>query len=271
MTGRTLRRPEPEVRPSGCIFCRWAGSKAATVAPGTLPDPGALIADFTARKTDLPVDYQHQSDAPLAEQSGPVPAAGWIKELRLATNALWGRVEWTERARALIEAKEYRYLSPVFWHDKAGRIGRLKGAGLVHTPNLHLKALAAEEAPMTDTPETPEPAKAPDPAAMLAKILGLLGLPPDADAQALMAALEKALADPDPKRLVPVAAVQEMLRDRNARLAPPSEAAAGSRSTMPCGAAASRRPCGIGRWRFAVRTPTALTASCPGRCPPSRT
>ena len=35
--------------------------------------------------------------------------------------------------------------------------------------------------------------------------------------------------------------VHEMLRDRNARLATPSEAAAGSRSTMPCGAATSRR------------------------------
>jgi len=135
-------------------------------------------------------------------------------------------------ARALIEAKEYRYLIQVLWHDKAGRIGRLKGAGLTHNPNLRLKALAAEEAPMPmnipATPATPDP-KAPDPAAMLARIIALPGLPPDADAQALMAALEKALADPDPKRFIPIAAVHEMLRDRNARLATLSEAAAGAK------------------------------------------
>lgn len=65
----------------------------------TLTDPAALIADFAARNVDLAIDYMHQSDAPVSEQSGPVPAAGWIKELRLSSNAIWGEAQ-AERAGA---------------------------------------------------------------------------------------------------------------------------------------------------------------------------
>jgi phage I-like protein len=60
---------------------------------------------------DLVIDYEH------ATLSGnPAPAAGWIGSLRdggdrglIGTN-----VRWTDKARAHIEAGEYRYISPVF-------------------------------------------------------------------------------------------------------------------------------------------------------------
>lgn len=107
--------------------------------------PQTLINAFTDGGVDLPIDYEHQNDK-RPVQGGQVPAAGWIKELKADEAGLWGRVEWTTQASELINAKAYRYLSPSFMFEQVGKvIVRLKGAGVVHTPNLHLKALASRE------------------------------------------------------------------------------------------------------------------------------
>mgnify|MGYP003631834725 FL=1 len=118
-----------------------------------LGDPAAVILAFETHGADLPIDYEHQVDRPEATLKGPVPAAGWIKALAANASGLWGQVEWTATARDLIRRKEYRYLSPSFLHNMAGQIMKLKGAGLVHRPPLHLKALASEEDTMP--PNTP--------------------------------------------------------------------------------------------------------------------
>jgi phage I-like protein len=110
-----------------------------------LADPGTIVLAFQAAGVDLPIDYEHQNDRPEAKNNGPVPAAGWIKALRSDETGLWGRVEWTATAREMIANREYRYLSPSFlYHPKTTAIVRLKGAGLVHNPNLHLTALASK-------------------------------------------------------------------------------------------------------------------------------
>ena len=196
-----------------------------------LADPEAIIRDFQARAVDLPIDYEHQNDRPEAKLSGPVPAAGWIKELSAGETGLWARVEWTAPARAMIAKREYRYLSPSFaYHPHSKAILRLKGAGLVHNPNLELTALANEE---TNMPEisSPEMAKAADPA-MLARLAMIAGLPPDSDAESILRAIIELLGKapatpntataaelPDPARFVPIDAVQELLADRNAHIA----------------------------------------------------
>jgi phage I-like protein len=176
----------------------------------TFADPAQVIAAFASNGADLPVDYDHQNDKPDPKRTGPIPAAGWIKELKAARDGLWGRIEWTARAAELINAKEYRYISPSFLHLKDGGIVRLKGAGLVQSPNLHLTALAAEEDTMTDTPP------------LMERIAAMLDLPPDVDVDTLVAAIEtalKAAKDPDPAKYAPVEAVAELLRDRNSQLA----------------------------------------------------
>ena len=69
-----------------------------------------VIEQFIASKepADVVVDYEHQT---LGQ--GEAPASGWIKELiDGGERGLLGRVEWTERAKGLIAAKEYRYVSP---------------------------------------------------------------------------------------------------------------------------------------------------------------
>lgn len=180
----------------------------------TLDDPDALIAAFNANGADLPVDYEHQGER---DTSGPVPAAGWIKALTRTASGIWGRVEWTARARELIGAKEYRYISPTFLFRKDDkRIVRLTSAGLVHRPNLHLKALAAQEDTMT-APATDKPPM--DAAAFATRLAQMLGLPPDAGMEALLAEIEKALANPDPSKFVPASQVADLLRDHNVKLA----------------------------------------------------
>lgn len=98
-----------------------------------------------AGSTDLPVDYDHQTVFGAVQGvGGKAPAAGWIKELKVQEDGIFGRVEWTEAAATAIKAKEYRYLSPVFFHEKtSGRVLVIRMAGLTNTPNLDLVAVAA--------------------------------------------------------------------------------------------------------------------------------
>jgi len=180
-----------------------------------LADPAALVLAFQSGGIDLPIDYEHQNDVPEAKLHGPVPAAGWIKELKADAGGLWGRVEWTATAAEMIGRKEYRFLSPSFlYHPKTRQIVRLKGAGLTHNPNLYLTALASQDPtmqPQTTTPTNPAP--------LMQRLLKLLGLAPDATEEALIDALEamlKGTAKPDPKDYMPVAAVTAMMRERSA-------------------------------------------------------
>ncbi|MCX8018203.1 MAG: phage protease [Rhodocyclaceae bacterium] len=173
--------------------------------PYTL-DAAAVLAAFEQGGIDLPIDYDHQtltSDA----KAGPVPAAGWIKALELRDGSLWGRVEWTPAAASLIVNKEYRYLSPVFRHDKAGRVLALEGAGLTHYPNLDLQPVAHRAAPDDgDTAMTD-----------LKPLAEALGAAPDADAQTLVAharALrEQATKAPDPREWVPMSQHQKVAQE----------------------------------------------------------
>ena len=177
-----------------------------------LADPAAVVLEFQSGGIDLPVDFEHQNDIPEAKLHGPVPAAGWIKELKADAGGLWGRVEWTATAAEMIGRKEYRFLSPSFlFHPKTRQIVRLKGAGLVHNPNLHLTALASQDPTMQ--PQTTAP-----PSPLMQRLVKLLGLAPDASEEALIAALEAALKDrakPDPKDYMPVEAVTAMMRERS--------------------------------------------------------
>lgn len=195
-----------------------------------LTDPGHLVAEFVKGGIDLPIDYEHQNDRPEARLKGPVPAAGWIKELAHNEEGLWGRVEWTATARELIESKEYRFLSPSFFHQKSGQIIRLSGAGLVHRPALHLKALASQDHTMQGqqtATNKPDAGKASPSAqnALIGVLFKHLGLAPDATEEEALEALENWLASakPDPKKFVPVEAVAEMLRERNVEQAVMSE------------------------------------------------
>lgn len=168
-----------------------------------------LIQQASARANPYLIDYEHQTLR--AEQNGqPAPAAGWFRVLEWREGSgLWAvGVEWTDRARTMIASGEYRYISPVFTYDKAGRIQRLLHAALTNDPALDgMAAVAAlsfthdQEQPMN--PET----------------LKLLGLAEDATPEQIAAAVAALKAKSDEAEgslaalkssTVPMATVQEL-------------------------------------------------------------
>ena len=137
-------------------------------------NPDAVIAAFAAYNAPLPIDYEHGQDL-KADKGEEAPAAGWIVELQNRAGAVWGRVEWTERAAAMIAAREYRFLSPAFTAAEDGLVRRLLGAGLVNRPALEMTALSRE------TPNQETSMKA---------IAKALGLDEGAAETAILAAIE---------------------------------------------------------------------------------
>lgn len=182
------------------------------VAAGWLLDAAAAQAvadEFNARADARVIDYEHQTLS--AENNGqPAPAAGWIGRLEARADGLYAvGVEWTARAAAMIAAREYRYISPVFVSDKrSGRVLRVLHAALTNFAGLDgltdLSALAArffpahQEEPMKD----------------LLKALGLPETATEAEALAALAALKSAhqgelsalrAQAPDPAQYVSIA------------------------------------------------------------------
>lgn len=177
-----------------------------------LEDAEAVARNSLSGK-DIPIDYEHQTEpAERAKVTGPIPAAGWVKELSVRNDGIWGRVEWTARARELIAAKEYRYLSPVFFYgQKTGIISRITSVGLVHQPNLELKALSSEQ-PAATKPPVPD---------VLAMIAAALDLPEGADAETVVAEIAKLKAAP----ALPLDVAKQVMRERNEAMAAMSEKA----------------------------------------------
>ena len=198
--------------------------------PYSLDAPEALIAAFGRLECDLTVDYDHQR-LEAAQKKGPVPAAGWVKALESRADGIWGQIDWTETASACLSKKEYRYLSPVFLHDKEGRIRALTMVGLVNEPNLVLQAAASREGgnameelferlcyllnlPLTTTKEEMlgqlDRLKAivsgsEAQAAASRQLATTLGLGEDAELPAMVTALQSRLNQaPDPTRFVPI-------------------------------------------------------------------
>lgn len=129
--------------------------------------------------TELMVDYDHQAVfGAIPNVGGRAEAAGWIKQLEVRDDGIWGLVDWTADAAAKIAAKAYRYISPLFTSNKAGRVGRLANVALVNMPALDLTAVAAASKLLIE--------REPDDMNAIAKALGLAD---GASSDAILAAL----------------------------------------------------------------------------------
>lgn len=160
-----------------------------------------VIAALAKRKNPIVIDYEHQTYA--TEQNGaPAPAAGWWS----GSNTVWREgsglfaegVEWTAKAAAHIDAKEYRFISPVFAYDPStGEVLAVANAALTNNPALDGMApvqLAAARAYLTQVNPKEDPAMD-----ELLKILRkLLGLPEDASEQDILGALQAIEAETAP-------------------------------------------------------------------------
>ncbi|SFM67028.1 phage protease [Nitrosomonas communis] len=186
----------------------------------------SVIAEFDTHTNKTVVDYEHQTL--LTAQNGqPAPAAGWFSDLEWRESGLFAvDVEWTERASQMIDAGEYRYISPVFLHDKkTGAVTRLLHAALTNNPaldgmdavaasqflsiegeDMQLEQLLAALRKLTGQNETA------DIESVLANLTATLSSKEDA-----IAALKTAAEHPDPARFVPIA-VMKSLQDELASL-----------------------------------------------------
>lgn len=157
---------------------------------GTKRDMEAIVARTKAYhgSTDMVVDYDHQSVFGTKDGvGGTARAAGWIKELQVRDDGIWGRVEWTARAQAEIESKEYRYLSPVIPHRKTdGRVYFILNAALTNTPALENLEAAAASAVL---------ATIPDEGTDMEEILLALGLPKGSGEDKVLSAINGLLSN----------------------------------------------------------------------------
>lgn len=194
-----------QLMPAGTVETRPGDSRA----PWKLLDLAGVIRASLAGGGELPVDFEHQTqNAPKNGQ--PAPAAGWIKELQARPDGIYTRVDRTERARAMIEAREYRFLSPIFDFDKKTREVRLiHMAGLTNDRALCVKALATGSDGMEEFLELLRQAlglaEVADQAAICTAATAAVETI-DSAAQALTATAKVvAGAEPDPAKFVPIA------------------------------------------------------------------
>lgn len=148
---------QPSRIPLATIGTFYKGKQKFSI---TKADVARMSENFAKRGTgDVVLDYEHASEEPEVAQGGPVPAAGWITSIDSepdANGVVWGSVQFTEKARAMVAAKEYKYISPVIdWGVRDRRTGDVQGAtltsaALTNRPVLdHMPAIQLSDAGWT--------------------------------------------------------------------------------------------------------------------------
>nr|NJM04366.1 hypothetical protein [Desulfobacula sp.] len=102
----------------------------------------SIIFHFNRRGNDLVIDYEHQTI-----KNEQAPAAGWITKLiNRGKDGLWAVATWTQKAKAYLKNREYRYYSPVFFTRKAdSKLISIHSLALTNTPRTNkLKPLVAK-------------------------------------------------------------------------------------------------------------------------------
>jgi phage I-like protein len=125
-----------QLTPSGAFRAGWSPGRSRLVHQRRCRRQSNQLASTAANS--LVIDYEHQTLN--AEVNGqPAPAAGWFKnmEWREGVGLFAINVEWTEKAKAFIAAKEYKYISPVFSYSKTtGEVIKMLHVALTNTPAL---------------------------------------------------------------------------------------------------------------------------------------
>ncbi len=124
---------------------RWF--KGATKFAITRADVATLVANFRKRESgEVVIDYDHSTEY-AAGSGAPSPAAGWLKSIEDGPDdrgVLWGLAQFTEKARAMLAAKEYKYISPVInWAARDRRTGEIQGATLTSVALTNIPVLDA--------------------------------------------------------------------------------------------------------------------------------
>ncbi len=97
-----------------------------------------LIKLATEKTNDYVIDYEHQT-LNTEWNGSSAPASGWFStlEYQAGIGLFASNVSWTDKAKAHIDADEYRYISPVFRYDsKTGEILEILHVALTNNPAL---------------------------------------------------------------------------------------------------------------------------------------
>ena len=149
-----------------------------------------LIGGFNTSQPPV-IDYEHQT---LHKETNgqPAPAAGWMHGLRwIEGRGLFAEAELTKRAKAEIDAGEYRYFSPVFLYaPDSGDVLQITMGALTNNPAIHgMQALntmqAAASAQFSATTQ-PNPE---DSMTLLQQLLAKLDLPATTTEQVALTAV----------------------------------------------------------------------------------
>lgn len=109
--------------------------------PYSLPENINELISASMAAGKLAVDENHATDL-AAKQGHSAPARGWIVELESRSDGIWGKVEWTQSGKALLEDHAYRGISPVIALEKnSRRVVQILRASLTNAPNLNLTHL----------------------------------------------------------------------------------------------------------------------------------
>ena len=171
---------------------------------------GQDVADLANQShTQLVVDYEHQTL--YKEKNGqPAPAAGWMRWLAFSPKGLFADIEWTGKAAALIQNREYRYISAVFAYDTQGYVRKLFHAALTNSPALDgMDEVLAAASITFNQPTEQNPMNE-----LLQQLFGL----PNADEAQLKAALTALLAV-KPQTVALSADVFAQLADKDNKIA----------------------------------------------------
>lgn len=153
-----------------------------------------VIALARASVNDLPIDYEHQTQQ-AANNGQPAPAAGWMAGAKFVFRPGEGLfaqgVQWTARAKQMLDDDEYRYQSATFlYHPETGDVLAIVGAALTNRPALdgltsaQLAALSAQFARQFLPPTSED-----DMNPLLKALLEGLGLPETATTEQGVSAL----------------------------------------------------------------------------------
>lgn len=139
------------IAPAG-RFRAGDGRPAKPVAGWIVADPAALVARLNARQAQMCVDYEHASLS-AAKTGIAAPAAGWVSAWRWDSDGLYAQISWCARAQSMIDADEYRYISPVLmYNETSGAVLSIYNIALTNNPALdQLPAVQAALAALSQT------------------------------------------------------------------------------------------------------------------------
>lgn len=141
--------------------------------PYDVTNAEAIIAASMANPRGIPVDVNHATQL-AAPEGREAPAYGWVKEMEVRNDGVWGRVEWTGAGRALVADKAYRGISPVITvHADRKTVALIPTISLVNKPNLRGLTALHQETSMD----------------LMAKLAKALGLSDGATEEAILAAI----------------------------------------------------------------------------------